>query len=121
MAEPVTGPICDLAADGGDRFLAASTGPDNQGLTVWRDGHRMWTREAIHIVIWAIAIGTDGRVYTGGQRDRSLAIWDAATASMVERLDSPGKDVYTLIVSSDARRWVSCADCSCWNAVGRRR
>jgi WD40 repeat protein len=113
-ADNVPGPITDLAADRSGRFLAACTGEHMQDLTVWRDGQLLCTKKAIHIVIHSIAIGADGRVYTGGERDRSIALWDLHTGDEIDRRSSPGKDVMALAVSRDAQHSVSCADCSCW-------
>src|SRR5271154_4499979 len=92
----VPGPIRCLASDATGRFLAASTG-DND-LTVWRDGRRRWTSRAVHITIHSVAIGRDGRVYTGGERDRSILLSDLEIGNEICRLENPGKEVHALVV-----------------------
>jgi len=112
-AEHVWGGIRDLAVDSTGQFIAASV--DSGDLTVWRDGRRLWVAEGpTHMGIYSIAIGTDGRVYTGGGRDRSIAVWDLLTGEHIGRVDTPGRDIYPLIVSRDAHHWLSWNDLVGW-------
>jgi WD40 repeat protein len=109
------GPVRFLAADKSGRCLSAATGPHHSDLTVWRDGRRLWTADAMsaHIDIWSIAVGAQ-RVYTGGGRDRSMAIWDLNDGELLNRIGSPGKEVVAILLGPHEQQWISCADCAEW-------
>jgi WD40 repeat protein len=99
------------------RGMGATFNPDGHSLVVptvsgaiefWSlpDGHRMEKAARHKDVIWAAQWSADGKLLLTGSRDRTAALWDADTGSLIHEFRHE-QQVYSVLFSPDSARIVT--------------
>jgi tetratricopeptide (TPR) repeat protein len=98
----------DLALGGvGARFVTAT---DEGPVKLWRvDGAAERTFVGHQGRVWSVAFSADGRTILSGGADKTLRVWNAATAEQVRAIDV-GASVRRVQSTPDGSRWLTASE-----------